>query len=91
MSASQWFWIIFGAEGVVIAVALWYGLRAQVNRFGCFVQRAEWVVEDGKNVAIQFRACVAALHDLGHTKHHDHPVVPPDILPDPLQERERIA
>ncbi len=88
MSDIQQFWLWIGAEGIVIALVLWYGVRAQTNRFGCFVQRAEAVVERGENVAIQFRAQVAYLADLHRERHTDHPVIPPDAFPEAFQEKE---
>lgn len=88
MSDAQWFWVIFGGEGVAIVLMLWLGLRKQTNRFGCFVQRAEQIVERGETVAIQFRSYVAYLHDLERERRTDHPVIPPDAFPDALQEKE---
>lgn len=84
MSDTHWFWLAIGAEGIVIALVMWLGLRKQATRFGCYVARAEAVVERGENAAIQFRACVAWLHDLENEKRRDHPVVPPDSLPDDM-------
>jgi hypothetical protein len=83
----HWFWAIIGAEGIIIALVCWYGIRHQTNRFGCYVQRAEAIIERGENVAIELRCCITYHKDLLREQHQDHPVIPPDAFPDADQER----
>jgi hypothetical protein len=79
MSPLGWYLVLVAVEGAFLVVGLRY-----LSRFGAFAARMEQAARHTENAVIELRAYVAGVRDL----HRDHPVIPPDGLPDPVQEKE---
>jgi hypothetical protein len=80
MSPLGWYLVLIPTECAVIALVIW-----RVAQFGIFAaKQLQQATKANANALLELRAYVAGLRDL----QHDHPVLPPDGLPDPVQEKE---
>lgn len=87
MSPVEWFAVLVAVWWIGFILAVLIG-RLERRRYGSFVAREEVAAAQMGDAAILIRACTGFLQDLDFERRKrvavalDHPVVPPDSLPD---------